>query len=251
MGIGGLGALNADDAGLRSDFDPNTGMGRSRDRWRRPAAAAPGAVNGLMGGSTLTGEMDGIDAASVGDIACPPPAGWVMKTLFRDWGDTVGRRRRRLRDWPRSWSRTWAAPDDPSVECNAGRQVRHPMTQHVRRTAAGPQRMASPLTLTTPWHMDVGCVHRLNAGAHRRQSPPTRRLDAGATGTAALAAIVGPRHGRLNHKSYGHVSRGATAHTLAAGTTIAPISLTTHHRTARRPTRSAMAIGSSRPTPAR
>ena len=33
--------------------------------------------------------MDGFDAASAGDIA-PAPDGWVMKTLFRDWGDTAG-----------------------------------------------------------------------------------------------------------------------------------------------------------------
>ena len=42
-----------------------------------------------MAGSTLTGEMDGFDASPIhGDID-DPPDGWVMKTLFRDWGDTV------------------------------------------------------------------------------------------------------------------------------------------------------------------
>ena len=82
MGLGGKGAYNADDAGLRSLFDPNSpDFDTGAD-----TAAGPGLANALMGGSTLTGATDGID---VGDIE-EPPAGWVIKTLFRDWGDTAG-----------------------------------------------------------------------------------------------------------------------------------------------------------------
>ena len=85
MGLGDSGVLNADMAGLRSNFDPNspnaavTGGG---------TANAPGAANALTGGSTITGATDGFDAG-MSDIA-PAPDGWVMKTLFRDWGDTAG-----------------------------------------------------------------------------------------------------------------------------------------------------------------
>ena len=80
MGLGGMGVANADMAGLRSSFDPNTANATG-------TPGAPGATNGLMGGSTLTGAMDGIDASA--DMASAP-AGWAMKVLFRDWGDTAG-----------------------------------------------------------------------------------------------------------------------------------------------------------------
>ena len=82
MGLGDSGVLNADMAGLRSSFDPNspTTMG---------TADTTGMANMLTGGSTLSGAMtmDGIPASS--DMA-PAPDGWGMKTLFRDWGDTAG-----------------------------------------------------------------------------------------------------------------------------------------------------------------
>ena len=80
MGLGGAGVLNADMAALRSSFDPNS-----------PPAGATAAASGLpptlTGGSSITGADDGIDASP--DMA-PAPDGWVMKTLFRDWGDTAG-----------------------------------------------------------------------------------------------------------------------------------------------------------------
>ena len=80
MGLGGMGLNNADGAGLRSNFDPNTAAVTG-------TAGAVGAANGLMGGATLTGAMDEIDASP--DMA-PAPSGWGMETLFRDWGDTQG-----------------------------------------------------------------------------------------------------------------------------------------------------------------
>ena len=80
MGLGGMGVANADMAGLRSNFDPNSDDAGG-------TIGGPGAPNGLTGGSTLTGAMDGIDASP--DMA-DAPAGWVMKALFRDWGDTAG-----------------------------------------------------------------------------------------------------------------------------------------------------------------
>ena len=92
MGIGGPGVLDASMAGLRSIFDPNGGDFVQADGVMRAgagaAAADPGAPPALMGGSTITGADDGFDA-SMSDIA-PAPDGWVMKTLFRDWGDTAG-----------------------------------------------------------------------------------------------------------------------------------------------------------------
>ena len=81
MGIGGPGVLDASMAGLRGSFDPNTANAAG-------TAGAPGAVPGLTGGSMLTGADHGFDA-SMSDIA-PAPDGWVMKTLFRDWGDAAG-----------------------------------------------------------------------------------------------------------------------------------------------------------------
>ena len=81
MGLGGMGVANADMAGLRSNFDPNGAdlmVGAN-------TAAAPGAPNALKEGSMLTGKMDEIGASPDMDMA---PAGWVMKALFRDWGDT-------------------------------------------------------------------------------------------------------------------------------------------------------------------
>ncbi len=91
MGIGGPGVLNADMAGLRSDFQANGGdfvdaAGAVLDP-QPTAGAAPGAVPTLMGGTTITGAMDAIDPS--GDMGSAPD-GWGMKTLFRDWGDTAG-----------------------------------------------------------------------------------------------------------------------------------------------------------------
>ena len=82
MGIGGPGVLNADKAGLRSDFQAN-----GADLATPDTVAAPGAPPALMGGTTITGAMDAIDPSE--DMASAPD-GWVMKTLFRDWGDTAG-----------------------------------------------------------------------------------------------------------------------------------------------------------------
>ena len=84
MGFGGMGVNNADDAALRSSFDPNTAAATG-------TADSMGGMNGLMGGSTLGKDPAGdpADAISGGDIASAP-AGWEMKTLFRDWGDTAG-----------------------------------------------------------------------------------------------------------------------------------------------------------------
>ena len=84
MGIGGPGVLNADDAGLRSDFQAN---GANFGASPGDTAAAPGAVPALTMGQTITGAMDAIDAS---DDMGSAPDGWGMKTLFRDWGDTAG-----------------------------------------------------------------------------------------------------------------------------------------------------------------
>ena len=85
MGIGGPGVLDASMAGLRGSLDPNTAdVTGAIDN----AGAAPGVEPILMGGSMLTGADHGFDA-SMSDIA-PAPDGWVMKTLFRDWGDAAG-----------------------------------------------------------------------------------------------------------------------------------------------------------------
>ena len=80
MGLGGKGAYNANMAGLRSNIDPNSPdlMG---------TVGGVGVLNGLTDGSMITGETDGIDAS---DDMAPAPTGWVMKALFRDWGDTEG-----------------------------------------------------------------------------------------------------------------------------------------------------------------
>ena len=83
MDIGGAGVLNADDAGLRSLFDPN---GPAFGASPGDAAAAPGATPTLTGGSTLTGARDGFEGGDIADA----PTGWKMTTLFADWGDTVG-----------------------------------------------------------------------------------------------------------------------------------------------------------------
>ena len=104
MGIGGHGVLPADaemDAGLRSDFQAN---GADFDSAAN-TPAAPGAPPALMDGTTLSGAMmpAGDAFAAHGDdgtrgrnddhqddeIALAP-SGWIMKTLFRDWGDTAG-----------------------------------------------------------------------------------------------------------------------------------------------------------------
>ena len=82
MEIGGPGVLNADDAGLRSDFQAN---GADFGASPGDAAAAPGAVPTLTMGQTITGAMDAIDPS---DDMAMAPEGWGMKTLFRDWGDT-------------------------------------------------------------------------------------------------------------------------------------------------------------------
>ena len=93
MGIGGPGVLDASMAGLRSAFQANgadlTGHATDADtNAATPAIAAPGASPDLRMGTTITGADDGFDA-SMSDIASAPD-GWVMKTLFRDWGDTAG-----------------------------------------------------------------------------------------------------------------------------------------------------------------
>ena len=80
MGIGGPGVLNADMAGLRSDFQANGAATVG-------TAANPGVTPGLTMGTTITGAMDAIDASDDMESA---PDGWGMKTLFRDWGDTAG-----------------------------------------------------------------------------------------------------------------------------------------------------------------
>ena len=80
MGLGGMGVKNTSGAALRSSFDPNQADAGG-------TAGAPGAVNGLTGGSMLGDKA--ADAISGGDIASAH-AGWGMKTLFRDWGDTAG-----------------------------------------------------------------------------------------------------------------------------------------------------------------
>ena len=92
MGIGGPGVLNADEAGLRSNFQANGGLftdaaGVDLTDQATAVAAAPGAEPALMGGTTITGAMDAIDPS---DDMASAPDGWVMKTLFRDWGDTAG-----------------------------------------------------------------------------------------------------------------------------------------------------------------
>ena len=87
MGIGGPGVLDADMAGLHSSFDPNSPNATDDTVGD---TGGPGEPNGLVAtsGSRITGADDGFDA-SMSDIASAPD-GWVMKTLFRDWGDTVG-----------------------------------------------------------------------------------------------------------------------------------------------------------------
>ena len=87
MGIGGPGVLDADMAGLHSSFDPNSPNATDDGDGD---TGGPGEPNGLVAtsGSRITGADDGFDA-SMSDIASAPD-GWVMKTLFRDWGDTVG-----------------------------------------------------------------------------------------------------------------------------------------------------------------
>ena len=92
MGIGGPGVLNADKAGLRSDFQANgadlAGHTTDADSNADTAAiAAPGASPDLRMGTTITGAMDAIDPS---DDMASAPDGWGMKTLFRDWGDTAG-----------------------------------------------------------------------------------------------------------------------------------------------------------------
>ena len=92
MGIGGPGVLNADMAGLRSDFQANgadlAGHATDADNDAATAAiAAPGASPDLRMGTTITGAMDAIDPS---DDMASAPDGWGMKTLFRDWGDTAG-----------------------------------------------------------------------------------------------------------------------------------------------------------------
>lgn len=79
MDLGGMGVEDASEAGLRSSFDPNTADAGG-------TAGAVGAANGLTGGSMITGADDSISGGDIADA----PSGWVMKTLFRDWGDTQG-----------------------------------------------------------------------------------------------------------------------------------------------------------------
>ena len=86
MGIGGPGVLDASMAGLRSDFQANGAALTDVGGNTPPVAAGPGLSPLLRMGTTITGATDAI---SGGDIASAPD-GWVMKTLFRDWGDTAG-----------------------------------------------------------------------------------------------------------------------------------------------------------------
>ena len=91
MGIGGPGVLNADMAGLRSDFQANGADFVNADGTvanpQPTMGAVPGASPTLRGGTTVTGAMDAIDPS---DDMGSAPDGWGMKTLFRDWGDTAG-----------------------------------------------------------------------------------------------------------------------------------------------------------------
>ncbi len=91
MGIGGPGVLNADMAGLRSDFQANgADLTENTDLDSDTAtveANVPGDPPNLRMGTTITGAMDAIDPS--GDMGSAP-SGWGMKTLFRDWGDTAG-----------------------------------------------------------------------------------------------------------------------------------------------------------------
>ena len=85
MGIGGPGVLPEDAMpGLRSDFQAN---GADFGTSPGDAAAAPGLAPTLTMGQTMTAEMD---AVMPSDDMAMAPAGWVMKALFRDWGDTAG-----------------------------------------------------------------------------------------------------------------------------------------------------------------
>ncbi|MYD95051.1 MAG: hypothetical protein F4Y02_15485 [Chloroflexi bacterium] len=86
MGIGGPGVLNADDAGLRSDFQANGDALTDADG-DPVEAAGPGLAPVLADGTTITGADDAVDPSADMETA---PAGWGMKTLFRDWGDTAG-----------------------------------------------------------------------------------------------------------------------------------------------------------------
>ena len=96
MGIGGPGVTPEQAMpGLRSDFQANGGdfvdVAGAVLSPQPPAGAAPGAEPNLMGGTTLSGAtMPDGDAISASDDMEMAPAGWAMKTLFRDWGDTAG-----------------------------------------------------------------------------------------------------------------------------------------------------------------
>ena len=101
MGIGGPGVLDASKAGLRSALDPNGAAlaGHANDADDNPttfAIANPGASPDLRKGSTITSAEDALMpsdaemAAPASRKIAPAPAGWTMKTLFRDWGDTAG-----------------------------------------------------------------------------------------------------------------------------------------------------------------
>ena len=87
MGIGGPGVLDASKAGLRSDFQANGAALADADGDDPVEAAGPGDPPALRMGTTITGAMDAIDPT---DDMASAPDGWVMKTLFRDWGDTAG-----------------------------------------------------------------------------------------------------------------------------------------------------------------
>ena len=89
MGIGGPGVLNARQ-GRAAKFDFQSEWGRLNGGDGGDVAAAPGAVPTLtMRHHDHRGHDHAIDATMIGHRASAPD-GWVMKTLFRDWGDTAG-----------------------------------------------------------------------------------------------------------------------------------------------------------------
>ena len=93
MGIGGPGVLppDAETAELRSSFQANGADAGG-------TAAGPGAEPTLTGGTKINVVVPRPDATPPvrGDRISPSsdmaaaPAGWTMRTLFRDWGDTAG-----------------------------------------------------------------------------------------------------------------------------------------------------------------
>ena len=102
MGIGGPGVTPEQAMlGLRSDFQANGAdlAGHAADADNdatTPGTAVPGAMPDLRMGTTISGAMrpdgDGIALSPDMAEAVKPltDAGWAVKTLHRDWGDTAG-----------------------------------------------------------------------------------------------------------------------------------------------------------------